>query len=108
MKVVIISSSPRKGGNSDVLCDQFAKGAAEAGHEAGKVNLRKKTVPLSGLLRLHGKPRLRHQGRYGGDLSQAGSCRSHGAGFAGVLLFLVQPNEDADRPLPCGSQGHCG
>lgn len=31
MKVLIISSSPRKGGNSDVLCDQFAKGAAEAG-----------------------------------------------------------------------------
>lgn len=32
MKVLIVSSSPRKGGNSDVLCDQFAKGAAAAGH----------------------------------------------------------------------------
>lgn len=33
MKVLIISSSPRKGGNSEVLCGQFAKGASEAGHE---------------------------------------------------------------------------
>ena len=40
MKVLIISSSPRKGGNSDVLCDQFAKGAVESGHEVEKVSLR--------------------------------------------------------------------
>ena len=26
-KVLILSASPRKGGNSDLLCDQFAKGA---------------------------------------------------------------------------------
>lgn len=44
MKVLIISSSPRKGGNSDVLCDQFAKGAAEAGCEVEKVNLREKKL----------------------------------------------------------------
>ena len=25
--VLILSASPRKGGNSDLLCDQFAKGA---------------------------------------------------------------------------------
>jgi multimeric flavodoxin WrbA len=29
--ILIISASPRRGGNSDLLCDQFAKGAAEAG-----------------------------------------------------------------------------
>ena len=44
MKVLIISSSPRKGGNSDVLCDQFAKGAVEAGHEVEKVSLREKRL----------------------------------------------------------------
>ena len=27
-KVLIISSSPRKGGNSDLLCDEFMKGGA--------------------------------------------------------------------------------
>lgn len=30
-KVLIISSTPRKGGNSDKLCDAFAEGAKEAG-----------------------------------------------------------------------------
>ena len=30
MKVLAISSSPRLHGNSDLLCDQFLKGAAEA------------------------------------------------------------------------------
>ena len=32
-KVLIISASPRKEGNSDILCDEFARGAKEAGHE---------------------------------------------------------------------------
>jgi multimeric flavodoxin WrbA len=36
-KVLVISASPRKGGNSDVLCDQFIKGAVEAGHKAEKI-----------------------------------------------------------------------
>ena len=35
-KVVVISSSPRKGGNSDTLCDEFVKGAKDAGHDACK------------------------------------------------------------------------
>lgn len=38
-KVLIVSASPRKGGNSDLLCDQFLKGALEAGHQAEKVFL---------------------------------------------------------------------
>lgn len=38
-KVLIISASPRKGGNSDLLCDQFLKGAREAGHQAEKIFL---------------------------------------------------------------------
>ena len=36
-KVIIVSSSPRKGGNSDLLCDEFAKGATEAGNEIEKI-----------------------------------------------------------------------
>ena len=27
--VLILSSSPRKGGNTDLLCDEFAKGTKE-------------------------------------------------------------------------------
>ena len=37
--VLIISASPRKGGNSDTLCDQFAKGAKEAGNDVEKLRL---------------------------------------------------------------------
>ncbi|MBR6862339.1 MAG: flavodoxin family protein [Acidaminococcaceae bacterium] len=38
-KVLILSASPRKGGNSDLLCDQFSKGAVEAGHPVEKISL---------------------------------------------------------------------
>ena len=44
MKVLAISSSPRRGGNSDVLCDEFLKGAAEAGHETRKIRLAEKKI----------------------------------------------------------------
>lgn len=40
--VLIISSSPRKGGNSETLAASFAKGAAEAGHKVETVSLREK------------------------------------------------------------------
>ncbi len=41
-KVLIISSSPRKGGNSEMLASSFAKGAVEAGHSVETVYLREK------------------------------------------------------------------
>lgn len=37
--VLILSGSPRRGGNSDLLCDQFMKGALEAGHTIEKINV---------------------------------------------------------------------
>ena len=43
-KVLIISGTPRKGGNSDILCDQFAKGAEEAGNDVEKICLRGKKI----------------------------------------------------------------
>lgn len=43
-KVLILSSSPRKGGNSDTLCERFLAGAMEAGHSAEKAFLRDKTI----------------------------------------------------------------
>ena len=42
--VLIISASPRKGGNSDLLCDRFLAGAREAGHQAEKIFLRDKKI----------------------------------------------------------------
>lgn len=38
--ILILSSTPRRGGNSDRLCDEFLRGAAEAGHRAEKIALR--------------------------------------------------------------------
>lgn len=33
-RVLVLSASPRKNGNSDLLCHRFIEGAQEAGHEA--------------------------------------------------------------------------
>ncbi len=43
-KILILSGSPRKGGNSDLLCDQFAKGALEAGNEVEKIRVAEKNI----------------------------------------------------------------
>lgn len=43
-KVLIISSSPRKGGNSELLCDQFISGANEAGHQVEKIRIKDKKI----------------------------------------------------------------
>lgn len=46
--VLILSGSPRKGGNSDLLCDEFLRGASEAGNQVEKIFLRsKKVAPCS-------------------------------------------------------------
>ena len=47
-KVLILSGSPRKGGNSDLLCDEFMRGAQESGNEAEKIRVAaKKVAPCS-------------------------------------------------------------
>lgn len=43
-KVLILSASPRKNGNSDILCHQFMKGAQEAGHQAEIISLYGKKI----------------------------------------------------------------
>ena len=43
-KVLILSGSPRKGGNSDLLCKEFLRGALEAGNEAEKIRVAEKKV----------------------------------------------------------------
>lgn len=43
-KILLISASPRKGGNTDRLCDEFARGAREAGHEVEKIRLAEHTI----------------------------------------------------------------
>ena len=43
-KVRIISSSPRRGGNSETLAAAFAEGAQAAGHQVETVYLREKQI----------------------------------------------------------------
>lgn len=43
-KVLVLSASPRKGGNSDLLCDQFMLGAEEAGHAVEKIFLNDREI----------------------------------------------------------------
>ncbi|MHB8075578.1 flavodoxin family protein [Desulfosporosinus fructosivorans] len=43
-KVLVLSASPRKGGNSDLLCDQFLLGAQEAGNQTEKIFLGDKKI----------------------------------------------------------------
>jgi len=42
--VLILSGSPRRGGNSDTLCDRLMDGAREAGHEVEKIFIRDKKI----------------------------------------------------------------
>ena len=45
-KVLILSGSPRKEGNSDILCDQFLKGAVDAGNEVEKIFVAEKKIAM--------------------------------------------------------------
>lgn len=42
--VLILSGSPRKNGNSDLLCDAFMRGALEAGHRVEKIRVAEKRI----------------------------------------------------------------
>ena len=43
-RVLILSGSPRKGGNSDLLCDEFMRGAQESGNAVEKIRVAEKNV----------------------------------------------------------------
>jgi len=43
-KVLVLAASPRKGGNSDILCGRFVTGAQEAGNETETIFLRDRKI----------------------------------------------------------------
>jgi len=43
-RVLILSASPRKGGNSDTLCNQLMEGAQQAGLQVEKIFLKEKKI----------------------------------------------------------------
>jgi multimeric flavodoxin WrbA len=42
--ILVLSCSPRKGGNSDTICDRFIEGARSAGHEVEKIHFKDKRI----------------------------------------------------------------
>lgn len=42
--IVILEASPRKEGNSDILCQQFQEGAEQAGHQVERIRLYEKDI----------------------------------------------------------------
>lgn len=100
-KVLILSSSPRRGGNSDLLCDRFMEGACEAGLEVEKVFLKDLKINYcTGCNRCyngeHPCPQQDDAARVLAKMVARGCDRD---GFAGLFLYGVRPDEDADRPL---------
>lgn len=51
-KVLILMGSPRKNGNTKILCDEFERGAKEAGHETEQVAVR--DLKINGCLGCNG------------------------------------------------------
>ena len=47
-RVLILSSSPRKNGNSQMLCEQFRAGAEAAGNQVQLVRLAEKRLDSAG------------------------------------------------------------
>ena len=43
-KIFVLMGSPRKNGNTSILCDEFIRGAEEAGHEAEKIIIAEKRI----------------------------------------------------------------
>ena len=43
-KILILSGSPRKGGNSDLLCDEFMRGAIDGGNQVEKIRVAEKKI----------------------------------------------------------------
>ena len=43
-KVLILSGSPRKDGNSDILCNEFMRGAAESGNGVEKIRVAERKI----------------------------------------------------------------
>lgn len=42
--ILVLSCSPRKQGNSDILCDQFMQGAKVSGHHVEKIRIAEKNI----------------------------------------------------------------
>jgi multimeric flavodoxin WrbA len=65
--ILVLAASPRKDGNSDILCDQFIKGASGNGNKIEKIYVNDLNIGPCQACLLYGKRAgcLFHKGRYG-------------------------------------------
>ena len=99
-KVLLISSSPRKNGNSDLLCDQFRKGAIDAGHRAEKIFLAEKKIHYCtgcGACADATRPCVQKDD-VAEILEKMVGSGCHRPGDTGLFLYDVRPAENPDRP----------
>ena len=52
MKIVVLTGSPRRNGNTNHLAGQFVKGAEEAGHEVYRFDCAQRKVSPSSFVRI--------------------------------------------------------
>ena len=79
--VLILSGSPRKGGNSDLLCDEFMRGAKESGNNVTKINVASKKIATCHACYFCGE--------HGGDPSSVEFCHKIGLDYVSCSPFRV-------------------
>ena len=98
-KVLILSTSPRRGSNSEALAQAFARGAAESGHEVELIALRDKELRFCrGCFACQKTRQMRDPRRHAGDRPQDGAGRRAGLCHAHLLLRDERADEDAAGP----------
>ena len=99
--VLILSSSPRRGGNSDRLCDAFLQGCKNAGHTVEKIFLKDKHINYCtgcGICSMYGKPcPQKDECRRSDRKNDCRRCHSHGN--ARLFLYDECTDENPHRPL---------
>ena len=100
MKIVVLTGSPRKNGNSAYLAEQFIKGAEEKGHEVFRFDCAFKQVEPC-LQPLRHERAMYFQRRLSGTPSAFDRSGHGGIRYADVLLRHLGTDETGDRPLLC-------
>lgn len=97
-KILVISTSPRKGGNSDALADEFVRGAQETGNQVEKVTLYDKTIGFcKGCLSCRVRRCVIRDDA--GTIAQKGGGRCDRLCHSYLLLWDVRSDEDHAGPV---------
>lgn len=109
MKIVVLTGSPRRNGNTNHLAGQFIKGAEEAGHEVYHFDCAQHKVSSCIACNRCG---MNGQCIFNDDFGQLLSApcdrRYGGIRHANVLLRILFAAQSRDRPLLCAQRAGQG